>query len=101
MEIEGRTEAGDSLKRFGKLKRDTITHLKIAIGFEQVGPKETLIYFRLQAQAEGQLKRVYDSIIRGQREKMENQFIANLEIGLGVKAFVQEHDLKFDRRVCM
>jgi carbon monoxide dehydrogenase subunit G len=101
LEIEGRTEAGDSLKRFGKLKRDTVTHLKIAIGFEQVGPKETLIYFRLQAQAKGQLKRVYDSIIKGQREKMEDQFIANLDVGLGVKAFVQDHEQDSHRRVCM
>ena len=101
LKIEGRTEAGDSLKRFGKLKRDTITHLRIAIGFEQVGPEETLIYFQLQAQAEGQLKRVYDSIIRGQREKLETQFIANLEFGLGVKAFVQGHEQDSNRKICM
>ncbi|MBC8178484.1 MAG: hypothetical protein ISR61_01150 [Desulfobacteraceae bacterium] len=101
LKIEGRTEAGDSLKRFGKLKRDTITHLKIAIGFQQVGPKETLIDFQLRAQAEGQLKRVYDSIIRGQREKMERQFIANLELRLGVKTFVQARKQDSDRPVCM
>lgn len=88
IEVSGHTEPGDSLKKYGKLLEDTATRLRITTGLEALDAAQTQIHFCIQARAVGQLKRVYDAIIKGQRSRLESQFIANLAKGLGAKVTV-------------
>lgn len=80
---KGVSEAGDYLKKFGKVATNTVTHLSITLTLEQVADGETSIHYIIRADAVGQMKRIYDSIIKGQRDKLERQFIENVKKVLG------------------
>ena len=65
---EGQTEAGD---------------------FEEIGPNQTQIHFCINAHAVGQMRRIYESVIEGQRAKLEAKFIENVKTALGAKVSVR------------
>jgi len=46
-------------------------------------------YFQIHADAMGQMKRIYGSIISGQRAKLETQFVANVEKVIGAKVVIE------------
>src|SRR5574341_746610 len=73
----GVSEAGDNLKRFGKVATETVTQLSMALDLESLSDGETRIHYHIRADAVGQMKRVYEAIIRGQRDKLEQQFVQN------------------------
>ena len=79
----GVSEAGDNLKKFGKVATDTVTKLTMSLDLEPLSGGETRIHYHIQADAVGQMKRVYESIIRGQRDKLEQQFVQNVARALG------------------
>lgn len=89
IEIQGRTDAGESLKKYGKLSGETFTHIRIAIKLDAMEPCKTRIHFNIKVQAAGQVKRVYDAIINGQRLKLEKQFVERLSKGLGSSVSIE------------
>lgn len=90
LEARGETEAGEIMKKFGKLATETVTKLHIILDLEELGPNKTRIHYRINADAVGQMKRIYEAIIKGQRAKMETQFIENVGKGLGTKVVIEE-----------
>ena len=86
---EGQTEAGETLKKFGKMATENTTKLHIAVDFEEVGPNQTQIHFCINANAVGQMKRIYESVIKGQRAKLEAKFIENVRTALGAKVYIR------------
>jgi carbon monoxide dehydrogenase subunit G len=93
---EGRTEAGESLKKYGKIGADSQTRIRMTLDFEPVGESETRIDARIEADASGQLKRVYEAIIKGQREKMEAEFVDNVSRVLGAPVVVEQRSEAMD-----
>ena len=87
---QGQTEAGETLKKFGKLATETVTKLHITVEFEEIGADHTQIHFVINADAVGQMKRIYESVIKGQRAKLDAKFIKNVEAALGAKVAVKE-----------
>jgi len=79
----GISEAGDNLQKFGKVATDTVTKLTMSLDLESLAPGGTRIHYHILADAVGQMKRVYESIIRGQRDKLEQQFVQNVSRALG------------------
>lgn len=79
----GISEAGDNLQKFGKVATDTVTKLTMLLELEALSGDETRIHYLIQADAVGQMKRVYEAIIRGQRDKLEQQFARNVARALG------------------
>ncbi len=90
LEARGETEAGEIMKKFGKLATETVTKLHIILDLEEINPNKTRIHYRINADAVGQMKRIYEAIIKGQRAKMETQFIENVGKGLGTKVVIEE-----------
>jgi len=90
LEARGETEAGEMMKKFGKLATETVTKLHIILGLEELGPNKTRIHYCINADAVGQMKRIYEAIIKGQRAKMETQFIENVGKGLATKVVIEE-----------
>jgi carbon monoxide dehydrogenase subunit G len=90
LEARGETEAGEIMKKFGKLATETVTKLHIILDLEEIGPNKTRIHYRINADAVGQMKRIYEAVIKGQRAKMETQFIENVGKGLGTKVVIEE-----------
>lgn len=90
LEARGETEPGESLKKYGKLATGTVTKLHLIMDLEEVSPDKTRIRFRLNADAVGQMKRVYEAIIRGQRAKLESKFIENIGKGLRASVVIEE-----------
>jgi len=89
LEARGETEPGEVTKAFGKVGGETRTKLHILLDFEEIGPDKTRIRFQIKADAVGQMKRIYESIIRGQREKLEAKFVENVARVLGAKVVIQ------------
>lgn len=89
LEAKGETEAGDMTKKFGKVTTETKTKLHIALKLEEVNTSKTRIHFKIDADAVGQMKRIYESIIKGQRQKLEAQFVKNVENALGSKVVIE------------
>lgn len=85
IKLEGTTEAGESLKKFGRITEDTVTRLFIAIHMAPEGADRTRVRFVLQAEAAGRMKRVYDGILKSQQRKLEEQFVKKLGAGLGAE----------------
>jgi carbon monoxide dehydrogenase subunit G len=79
----GVSEAGDNLKRFGKVATETVTKLSMTLDLESLSGNQTRIHYHIRADAVGQMKRVYEAIIRGQRDKLEQQFVQNVSRALG------------------
>lgn len=90
LEARGETEAGEKMKKFGKLATGTVTKLHIILDLEEINPNKTRIHYRINADAVGQMKRIYEAVIKGQRAKMETQFIENVGKGLGTKVVIEE-----------
>lgn len=86
---EGQTEAGEMLKKFGKMVTESTTKLHITVDFEAIGPNQTQIHFCIKAHAVGQMRRIYESVIRGQRAKLEAKFIENVKTALGAKVYIR------------
>ncbi len=89
LEAMGETEAGEMTKKFGKVATETKTKLHIILNLEEVNADKTRIHFKINADAVGQMKRIYESIIKGQRAKLEAQFVKNVENALGSTVVVE------------
>ncbi len=77
------SEAGDNLQKFGKVATETVTKLTMSLELEALSGNETRIHYHIEADAVGQMKRVYEAILRGQRDKLEQQFVQNVGRALG------------------
>ena len=95
LEARGETEAGENLKKFGKVATETVTKLHMVLDLEEIEPQKTRISLRLQADAVGQMKRIYESIIKGQRTKLESQFVNNIGAGLKTEVVIEKSDATF------
>ncbi len=89
LEAKGQTEAGDMMRKFGKVVTGTVTQLHIILDLDEIGPNQTRIHFRIHADAVGQMKRIYEAVIKTQRDKIETQFVENLEKALETKIVVE------------
>lgn len=89
LEAKGQTEAGDMMRKFGKVATGTVTQLHIILDLDEIGPNQTRIHFCIKADAVGQMKRIYEAVIKTQRDKIETQFVENLENALKTKIVVE------------
>ncbi|MEE9610900.1 MAG: SRPBCC domain-containing protein [Desulfatiglandales bacterium] len=89
LEAKGQTEAGDMMRKFGKVATGTVTQLHIILDLDEIGPNQTRIHFRIHADAVGQMKRIYEAVIKTQRDKIETQFVENLANALETKIVVE------------
>ncbi len=89
LEARGETEAGEATRKFGKVATETKTQLHIILRMDEDGPNQTKVHFQIRADAVGQMRRIYESIIKGQRAKLEAQFVANVEKVLGANVVIE------------
>jgi len=81
---EGLAVPGKGLARVAKIAdKDGLTKITMILDLEAVGLDKCRIYYKIMADAQGNLKRVYEAIIKGQRVKLESQFIKNVAELLG------------------
>ena len=85
LEAKGVSEAGEMMQKFGKVATGTVTNIHLILDLEEMGPNETRIHFRAKADAVGQMRRIYEAVIKTKREEIETQFVKNLENALGSK----------------
>ena len=85
LEARGVSEAGDMMRKFGRVATGTVTNLHLILDLEEIGPNETRIRFLAIADAVGQMKRIYEAVIKTKREEIETQFMKNIENALGAK----------------
>jgi hypothetical protein len=71
------------VQKIRKVATESKTQLHIILDLEEIGPTQTRIHFKINADASGQMKRIYEAIINGQRAKIESQFVANVGKALG------------------
>ena len=90
LEAKGQTEAGDLMKKFGKVATGTVTHLHIILDLDEIDDQNTRIHFTIKADAVGQMKRIYEAVIKTQRKITEQQFAKKLENALGAKVRFEE-----------
>lgn len=95
LEARGQTEAGENLKKFGKIATETVTKLHMVLDLEEIDSRKTRICLRLQADAVGQMKRIYEAIIKGQRSKLESQFATNIGKGLNTDVVIEKSEASF------
>ncbi len=55
-----------------------MTKIQMVLELEALDPQTTRLRYYMQADAAGNLKRIYDAVIKGQRASLENQFIKNV-----------------------
>lgn len=63
--------------------KEGMTKISMVLEIEELDILKCRVRYRIQADASGKLKRVYDSIIKGQRVKLESAFISNVGAILG------------------
>ena len=63
--------------------KGALTKLSLILELEELSPDKCRVYYKILADAHGNLKRVYDAVIKGQRAKMESEFIKNVSQILG------------------
>ncbi len=81
---EGVALAGKGLAAVAKLAdREGKTHITMVLDIEDLETTKSRIRYKLLADAQGNLKRVYDAVIKGQRAKLESEFIKNVAKILG------------------
>ncbi len=81
---EGVALAGKGLAAVAKLAdREGKTHITMVLDIENLEATKSRIRYKLLADAQGNLKRVYDAVIKGQRAKLESEFIKNVAKILG------------------
>ena len=85
LEAKGVSEAGEMMQKFGKVATGTVTNIHLILDLEEMGPNETRIHFHAKADAVGQMRRIYEAVIKTKREEIEAQFVKNLENALGSK----------------
>ena len=85
LEARGVSEAGEMMQKFGRVATGTVTKLHIILDLEEIGPNETRIHFHATADAVGQMRRIYEAVIKTKRDEIEAQFVKNLENALGAK----------------
>lgn len=85
LEAKGVSEAGEMMRKFGRVATGTVTNLHLILDLEEIGPNETRIRFIANADAVGQMKRIYEAVIKTKREEIETQFMKNIENALGAK----------------
>jgi carbon monoxide dehydrogenase subunit G len=85
LEARGVSEAGDMMQKFGRVATGTVTNLHLILDLEEIGPNETRIRFLANADAVGQMRRIYEAVIKSKREEIETQFMKNIENALGAK----------------
>jgi carbon monoxide dehydrogenase subunit G len=85
LEAKGVSEAGEMMQKFGKVATGTVTNIHLILDLEEMGPNETRIHFHAKADAVGQMRRIYEAVIKTKREEIETQFVKNLENALGSK----------------
>jgi carbon monoxide dehydrogenase subunit G len=85
LEARGVSEAGEMMQKFGRVATGTVTNLHLILDLEEIGPNETRIRFLANADAVGQMKRIYEAVIKSKREEIETQFMKNIENALGAK----------------
>ena len=85
LEAKGVSEAGEMMQKFGKVATGTVTNIHLILDLEEMGPNKTRIHFHAKADAVGQMRRIYEAVIKTKREEIETQFVKNLENALGSK----------------
>jgi len=81
---QGVALAGKGLAAVAKLAdKEGRTHITMVLDIENLEATKTRIRYKLLADAQGNLKRVYDAVIKGQRAKLESEFIKNVAKILG------------------
>jgi len=81
---EGVATAGKGLAAVAKMAdKEGRTHISMVLDLDDLGPTRCRIRYKLLADAHGNLKRVYDAVIKGQRAKLESEFIKNVSKILG------------------
>ena len=90
LEAKGVSEAGEMMQKFGSVATGTVTNLHLILDLEEIGPNETRIRFLANADAVGQMKRIYEAVIKSKREEIETQFMKNIENALGAKVVKEE-----------
>jgi carbon monoxide dehydrogenase subunit G len=89
LEAKGETEPGEITKKFGKVVTESKTKLHIILDLEEISPTNTRIHFKINADAVGQMRRIYESVISGQRAKIESQFVANIGKVMGANIVIE------------
>mgnify|MGYP001319758770 CR=1 FL=1 len=84
---EGVATPGGGLARAAKLVGDEegLTYIGLYLDLEEVSENKCRVRYLITCDATGNLKRIYDAIIRGQRKKLEAEFIANVGEIMGGK----------------
>jgi carbon monoxide dehydrogenase subunit G len=90
LEARGVSEAGEMMQKFGRVATGTVTNLHLILDLEEMGPNETRIRFLANADAVGQMRRIYEAVIKSKREEIETQFMKNIENALGAKVVKEE-----------
>ncbi len=78
---EGVARPGGGLARAAKLvggEDEGLTLIGLYLDLEVVDENKCRVRYLITCDATGNLKRIYDAIIRGQRKKLESEFIANV-----------------------
>jgi len=81
---EGIALAGKGLAAVARMAdKEGRTHISMILDLDDLGSGRCRIRYKLLADAQGNLKRVYDAVIKGQRAKLESEFIKNVAKILG------------------
>ncbi|MFQ5912130.1 MAG: SRPBCC domain-containing protein [Nitrospinota bacterium] len=76
---EGVATPGAGLARAAKLvDSEGATRIEMILDLEDLGPEKSRVRYEITCDATGNLKRIYDAIIKGQRKKLESEFIKNV-----------------------
>lgn len=75
---------GKGLARAARLAdKEGKTHISMVLHLDSLDTDKSRIRYKIEVDAQGNLKRVYDAVIKGQRVKLESGFIANVAKILG------------------
>jgi carbon monoxide dehydrogenase subunit G len=76
---EGIATPGAGLASAAKLiDEDGATRIVMILDLEDLGPQKSRVRYEITCEATGNLRRIYDAIIKGQRKKLESEFINNV-----------------------
>ena len=96
---EGWGEAGAGLARAAKLADSQMeTRLRICFDLEARDEESTVVACRIEVEAAGNLKRVYEGIIIGQRAKLEASFVDNVRRALDCPVEIIDTEFQSDAR---
>lgn len=76
---------GGGLARAAKIAdKEGATRISLVLDLEEVSAQQSRVRYKITADATGNLKRIYDAIIKGHRKNLESEFILNIAKILGV-----------------